>query len=71
MGGENPPRIDAGRGSMPRHLRDRSHRRRCNGKPDKPASRYVASEAVDEPIAHEPSEKAEHQHRFKSVGPRP
>jgi hypothetical protein len=68
MGGENPPRIDAGRGGMPRRLRQQGQRRRRNGERNEPASRHITGESVDQPISHQPGEKAEHQRRLERFG---
>jgi hypothetical protein len=71
MGGQNPPRIDAGCGRVPAGLGCCGHSRCRNREPHEPGRRNVPGEAVDEPVAHEPGEQAQHQHRLEGIGSRP
>ena len=71
MGGENPPWIDSGRRRMPTDFAGcREHCRR-HRKSHQPSSRHIPGKAVEQPVTHQPSQQAGHQHRLKvAVGDR-
>jgi hypothetical protein len=51
---------------------DRCGQSRCrNREAQEPGWRDIPGEAVRQPVAHEPGEEAEHQHRLEGVGSRP